>query len=122
MTTLGTLSDWQTTDIIGYLATTQWWASLHSADPRVGSPTAAEFTGGSYARVLLDMEAVSARVLRSATGPAWGALAAGTISYVGLFTASIGGNLRAAMPLDVPYPVLAGDGYAIPADTIYVSW
>lgn len=122
MSTLGTLSDWQTTDVIGYLLTTEWWAALTTADPRVGSPTAHEFAGGSYARILLEMEASGARSMRATNVAGWTGLPAGTIAYLALFTASVGGNLRAAMPLDDPYTVVAGAGYAVPADSIYVSW
>lgn len=115
----GTLSDWQTSDLIAYLASGQWWASLHTADPRVGSPTAHEV---AVSRQQLTMAAASARVLHATNEIAWGGLPEVTVTFLGVFTDPVGGSLRAAIPLPAPVAIAAGQGYTMPAETIYVSW
>jgi hypothetical protein len=122
MTTLGTLSDWQVADLIGYLTTGQFWASLHTADPRVGVPTANEFGGTSYHRIEVTMAASGSRLLVSTNAQDWSTLAAGTLSHVGLFDGSIGGHLRAAMPLDVPLVIVEGAAYGLAPGAIYLSF
>ena len=118
----GSLSDWQVSDLIDYLTSGPWWASLHTADPRVGSPTAHELAGASYARQQLTVVAAGARVMNATNATVWANLPEATVTFLGIFTDVVGGNLRAAIPLPDSVAIAAGQGYTVPAEEIYVSW
>jgi hypothetical protein len=101
---MAALSDYAENLVLNWLMTTgsatrptAWYVSLHTGSPNDADDGANEISGNGYSRQALTVDAASgtggttsnnANVTFTASGGSWG-----TISHIGIYDASSGGNL-----------------------------
>ena len=101
---------------------TAWYIGLFTADPTDTGSGATEISGNAYARVSATFtvsgnEATTSGAVEfaAATG-SWG-----TISHIGVFDASSGGNLIAHSALTASKAIGTGDVFRIPAGDLDIT-
>lgn len=101
---------------------TAWYVGLFTADPTDTGSGATEISGNAYARVAAtftvsgDTATTSAAVEFAAATGSWG-----TISHIGIFDASSGGNLIAHSALTASKAIGAGDVFRIPTGDLDIT-
>jgi hypothetical protein len=101
---------------------TAWYVGLFTADPTDTGSGATEITGNNYSRVSATFSVsgnaatTSAAVEFSAATGSWG-----TISHIGIFDASSGGNLIAHSSLTASKAIASGDVFRIPTGDIDIT-
>jgi hypothetical protein len=101
---------------------TAWYVGLFTADPTDTGSGATEITGNNYSRVSAtftvsgNAATTSAAVEFSAATGSWG-----TISHIGIFDASSGGNLIAHSSLTASKAIASGDVFRIPTGDIDIT-
>jgi len=101
---------------------TAWYVGLFTADPTDTGSGATEITGNNYSRVSAtftvsgNAATTSAAVEFSAATGSWG-----TISHIGIFDASSGGNLIAHSALTASKAIASGDVFRIPVSDIDIT-
>ena len=101
---------------------TAWYVGLFTADPTDTGSGATEITGNNYSRVSAtftvsgNAATTSAAVEFSAATGSWG-----TISHIGIFDASTGGNLIAHSALTASKAIASGDVFRIPTGDIDIT-
>ena len=101
---------------------TAWYVGLFTADPTDTGSGATEITGNNYSRVSAtftvsgNAATTSAAVEFSAATGSWG-----TISHIGIFDASSGGNLIAHSALSASKAIGTGDVFRIPTGDLDVT-
>lgn len=101
---------------------TAWYVGLFTADPTDTGSGATEITGNNYSRVSAtftvsgNAATTSAAVEFAAATGSWG-----TISHIGIFDASSGGNLIAHSALTASKAIANGDVFRIPASDIDIT-
>mgnify|MGYP006908242532 FL=1 len=101
---------------------TSWYVGLFTADPTDTGSGATEISGNGYARVSASFTVsgnaatTSAAVEFAAATGSWG-----TISHIGIFDASTGGNLIAHSALTASKAIANGDVFRIPASDIDIT-
>ena len=101
---------------------TAWYVGLFTADPTDTGSGATEITGNNYSRVSAtftvsgNAATTSAAVEFSAATGSWG-----TISHIGIFDASSGGNLIAHSALTASKAIASGDVFRIPTGDIDIT-
>ena len=101
---------------------TSWYVGLFTADPTDTGSGATEISGNSYARVSASFTVsgnaatTSAAVEFAAATGSWG-----TISHIGIFDASTGGNLIAHSALTASKAIANGDVFRIPSGDIDIT-
>lgn len=101
---------------------TAWYVGLFTADPTDTGSGATEITGNNYSRVSAtftvsgDTATTSAAVEFAAATGSWG-----TISHIGVFDASSGGNLIAHSALTASKAIGTGDVFRIPANDLDIT-
>jgi len=101
---------------------TAWYVGLFTADPTDTGSGATEITGNNYSRVSATFSVsgatatTSAAVEFSAATGSWG-----TISHIGIFDASSGGNLIAHSALTASKAIASGDVFRIPTGDIDIT-
>ena len=123
------ISDYLEKKILDYvLRNTADWAptavylALHTADP-VDAGSGAEVSGGSYARQTIDFAAASGTggSVVSSTAESFTVMPACTVTHIGLWDASSGGNLLYHTAVDTDKAVLAGDTISVAAGAVTVT-
>ena len=123
------ISDYLEKKILDYvLRDTADWApaavylALHTADP-VDAGSGAEVSGGSYARQTIDFAAASGTggSVVSSTAESFTVMPACTVTHIGLWDASSGGNLLYHTAVDTDKAVLAGDTISVAAGAVTVT-
>ena len=101
---------------------TSWYVGLFTADPTDTGSGATEISGNAYARVSAtftvsgNAATTSAAVEFAAATGSWG-----TISHIGIFDASTGGNLIAHSALSASKAIANGDVFRIPSGDIDIT-
>ena len=101
---------------------TAWYVGLFTADPTDTGSGATEITGNNYSRVSAtftvsgNAATTTAAVEFSAATGSWG-----TISHIGIFDASSGGNLIAHSALTASKAIASGDVFRIPTGDIDIT-
>lgn len=101
---------------------TAWYVGLFTADPTDTGSGATEITGNNYSRVSAtftvsgNAATTSAAVEFAAATGSWG-----TISHIGIFDASSGGNLIAHSALTASKAIASGDVFRIPTGDIDIT-
>ena len=101
---------------------TAWYVGLFTADPTDTGSGATEISGNAYARVSASFTVsgnaatTSAAVEFAAATGSWG-----TISHIGIFDASTGGNLIAHSALSASKAIANGDVFRIPSGDIDIT-
>lgn len=101
---------------------TAWYVGLFTADPTDTGSGATEITGNNYSRVSATFSVsgnaatTSSAVEFSAATGSWG-----TISHIGIFDASSGGNLIAHSSLTASKAIASGDVFRIPTGDIDIT-
>lgn len=101
---------------------TSWYVGLFTADPTDTGSGATEISGNAYARVSAtftvsgNAATTSAAVEFAAATGSWG-----TISHIGIFDASTGGNLIAHSALTASKAIANGDVFRIPSGDIDIT-
>lgn len=101
---------------------TAWYVGLFTADPTDTGSGATEISGNAYARVSAtftvsgNAATTSAAVEFAAATGSWG-----TISHIGIFDASSGGNLIAHSALTASKAIANGDVFRIPSGDIDIT-
>jgi hypothetical protein len=101
---------------------TAWYVGLFTADPTDTGSGATEISGNAYARVAAtftvsgDTATTSAAVEFAAATGSWG-----TISHIGIFDASSGGNLIAHSALTASKAIGTGDVFRIPTGDLDIT-
>ena len=101
---------------------TAWYVGLFTADPTDTGSGATEISGNNYSRVSATFSVsgatatTSAAVEFSAATGSWG-----TISHIGIFDASSGGNLIAHSALSASKAIGTGDVFRIPTGDLDVT-
>lgn len=101
---------------------TAWYVGLFTADPTDTGSGATEISGNNYSRVSAtftvsgNAATTSAAVEFSAATGSWG-----TISHIGIFDASSGGNLIAHSALTASKAIASGDVFRIPTGDIDIT-
>lgn len=101
---------------------TAWYVGLFTADPTDTGSGATEISGNAYARVSAtftvsgNAATTSAAVEFAAATGSWG-----TISHIGIFDASTGGNLIAHSALTASKAIANGDVFRIPSGDIDIT-
>ena len=123
------MSNYLETKVLDYvLRNTADWApatvylALHTADP-TDAGSGAEVSGGSYARQTIDFAAASGTggSVVSSTAESFTVMPACTVTHIGLWDASSGGNLLYHTAVDTDKAVLAGDTISVAAGAITVT-
>lgn len=101
---------------------TAWYVGLFTADPTDTGAGATEISGNAYARVAAtftvsgDAATTSGAVEFAAATGSWG-----TISHIGIFDASTGGNLIAHSALTASKAIGTGDVFRIPTGDLDIT-
>ena len=101
---------------------TAWYVGLFTADPTDTGVAATEVSGGSYARtaatfaVTGDTASNSAAVEFPAATADWG-----TVSHIGIFTASSGGTMLVHAILNTAKVIATGDVFRIPTGDLDIT-
>lgn len=101
---------------------TAWYVGLFTANPTDTGSAATELSGASYARVSASFTVsgneatTSAAVEFAAATGSWG-----TITHIGIFDASTGGNLIAHSALSASKAIDTGDVLRFPAGDIDIT-
>jgi hypothetical protein len=119
---MGALTDWQVGQFITALLAGQHFVSLHYADPGLGSPTATEIPGASYARAPATFVRVGNRAIRTTNGQSWPSLGETVVTHHGIWDAAYNGHLRAVITLVTPFYVTEGGSYQLAAGDLYYRW
>lgn len=98
----------------------QVYLALFTSDPtEAGSGT--EVTGGSYARQAVDFNAASGGSAANNADVAFAGMPSATVTHVGLYDASSGGNLLYYGPATASQTVSAGNTLTVPSGTLVVT-
>ena len=105
-----------------YTHPSQTYLALHTADP-TDAGSGAEVSGGSYARQTIDFAAASGTggSVVSSTAESFTVMPACTVTHIGLWDASSGGNLLYHTAVDTSKAVLAGDTISVAAGAVTVT-
>ena len=123
------MSNYLETKVLDYvLRNTADWAptavylALHTADP-TDAGSGAEVSGGSYARQACAFDAAHATNGNTANTDAesFTVMPACTVTHIGLWDASSGGNLLYHTAVDTDKAVLAGDTISVAAGAVTVT-
>lgn len=100
---------------------TAWYVALFTADP-TDADSGTEVTGGSYARTAVTFS-VTGNAATNTGGVEFPAATAswGTVSHIGVYDASTGGNLILHSALDAAKTIADGDVFRIPAGDLDVT-
>ena|SRR5436190_4773493 len=119
---MGALTDWQVGQLRAVLLAGKHYVSLHNGDPGLGSPTATEIPGATYARQLGTFVAVGARAIRTSNKQSWPSLGESVVDHLGIWTDAHNGNIRAVITLVTPFYVTEGGTYELAAGDLYYRW
>ena len=101
---------------------TAWYVGLFTADPTDTGSGATEITGNNYSRVSATFSVTGATATTTAAVEFAAATGSwGTISHIGIFDASSGGNLIAHSALTASKAIASGDVFRIPASDIDIT-
>ena len=105
-----------------YTHPSQTYLALHTADP-TDAGSGAEVSGGSYARQACAFDAAHATNGNTANTDAesFTVMPACTVTHIGLWDASSGGNLLYHTAVDTSKAVLAGDTISVAAGAVTVT-
>lgn len=92
---------------------TQFYASLHDADPGATPDPNTELVGNGYARQPVDFIAPSTRQTSNDAAIQFSSLPAATVTHVGVWDAVTGGNMLFSGALDVAAVIAENGGYEI---------
>tara|TARA_R110002153_G_scaffold270596_4_gene437099 strand:- start:3500 stop:3883 length:384 start_codon:yes stop_codon:yes gene_type:complete len=101
---------------------TAWYIGLFTSDPTDTGAAGTEVTGGSYARtaatftVTGDTASNSGAVEFPAATAGWG-----TVSHIGVFTASSGGTMLVHAVLTTAKAIATGDVFRIPTGDLDIT-
>ena len=95
------------------------WASLHDGDP--GETGANEITGGSYGRQSVSFAAAAGGSCDSNATLDFTSMPSGTITHVGLWDASSGGNFLVGGSLTAQKTVNTGDTFRIASGNLTIT-
>jgi len=101
---------------------TAWYVGLFTADPTDTGSGATEITGNNYSRVSATFSVSGATATTTAAVEFAAATGSwGTISHIGIFDASSGGNLIAHSALSASKAIGTGDVFRIPTGDLDVT-
>jgi hypothetical protein len=101
---------------------TAWYVGLFTADPTDTGSGATEITGNNYSRVSATFSVTGATATTTAAVEFAAATGSwGTISHIGIFDASSGGNLIAHSALTASKAIASGDVFRIPTGDIDIT-
>ena len=101
---------------------TAWYVGLFTADPTDTGSGATEITGNNYSRVSATFSVSGATATTTAAVEFAAATGSwGTISHIGIFDASSGGNLIAHSALTASKAIASGDVFRIPTGDIDIT-
>jgi hypothetical protein len=101
---------------------TAWYVGLFTADPTDTGSGATEITGNNYSRVSATFSVSGATATTTAAVEFAAATGSwGTISHIGIFDASSGGNLIAHSALSASKAIGTGDVFRIPTGDIDIT-
>lgn len=101
---------------------TAWYVGLFTADPTDTGAGATEISGNGYARVAATFTVSGATATTSAAVEFAAATGSwGTVSHIGIFDASSGGNLIAHSALTASKAIGTGDVFRIPTGDLDIT-
>jgi hypothetical protein len=101
---------------------TSWYVGLFTADPTDTGSGATEITGNNYSRVSATFSVSGATATTTAAVEFAAATGSwGTISHIGIFDASSGGNLIAHSALSASKAIGTGDVFRIPTGDLDIT-
>lgn len=101
---------------------TAWYVGLFTADPTDTGSGATEISGNNYSRVSATFSVSGATATTTAAVEFAAATGSwGTISHIGIFDASSGGNLIAHSALSASKAIGTGDVFRIPTGDLDVT-
>lgn len=101
---------------------TAWYVGLFTADPTDTGAGATEISGNGYARVAATFTVSGATATTSAAVEFAAATGSwGTVSHIGIFDASSGGNLIAHSALTASKAIGTGDVFRIPTNDLDIT-
>jgi hypothetical protein len=101
---------------------TAWYVGLFTADPTDTGSGATEITGNNYSRVSATFSVSGATATTTAAVEFAAATGSwGTISHIGIFDASSGGNLIAHSALSASKAIGTGDVFRIPTGDLDIT-
>jgi hypothetical protein len=101
---------------------TAWYVGLFTADPTDTGSGATEISGNNYSRVSATFSVSGATATTTAAVEFAAATGSwGTISHIGIFDASSGGNLIAHSALTASKAIASGDVFRIPTGDIDIT-
>jgi hypothetical protein len=101
---------------------TAWYVGLFTADPTDTGSGATEITGNNYSRVSATFSVTGATATTTAAVEFAAATGSwGTISHIGIFDASSGGNLIAHSALSASKAIGTGDVFRIPTGDLDIT-
>jgi len=101
---------------------TAWYIALFTSDPTDTGSAGTEVSGGSYARtaatfsVTGDTATNTAGIEFPAASASWG-----TVSHIGIMTASSGGNMLVHAALSAAKTISSGDVFRIPTGDLDIT-
>jgi hypothetical protein len=101
------LTNWWGNSILAILSSKGAWVSLHEDDPTVLADPGTEVAGGGYLRQQASFSTASSKTVATTNQLIFAAMPAITLTYIGLNTASVGGNMYCSIA--IPTPILVGD-------------
>jgi hypothetical protein len=99
--------------LLKHITSVPTWLSLHISDPTVLGLTASELAGGGYARQPLAWSPPSNKATANTNALQFPDLLATSITDLGVWDASSGGNFLASIHLAVPIPVLPSGHFLV---------
>lgn len=105
-----------------YTSPTTVYVALFTSDP-TDAGTGSEVSGGSYARTSATFDAPSNGVTQNSADITFPTATAsqGTVSHIGIYDASTGGNLLFHTPLDTAKTIDTGDIFRIETGNLSVT-
>lgn len=98
----GYIANWGANTALEAMLQAPTFLSMHSDDPTaLGSPSS-EFIGGGYFRQVITFAASASRGKVSVNAQVFTGLLAGSVGWLGVWTAVSGGNLCFVIVLDLP--------------------
>lgn len=101
---------------------TAWYIGLFTSDPTDTGAAGTEVTGGSYARIAATFT-VTGDTASNSGGIEFPAATAdwGTVSHIGVFTASSGGTMLVHAALTTAKTIATGDVFRIPTGDLDIT-
>lgn len=106
--------------LTNYLIPQGVWLGLHTADPGTQGSTGSEFIGGGYARQQITWSPASNRSTGNNNALQFLNLPGGTITYMGIWDASTGGNILYSIPLATALTVTTGQYFSVPVSDLAI--